>query len=127
MTGSRKWFVYTADNGVDYAIELDESNTEAVNGGTQDYTSATTSIIHAVPRNITPRKLFYSDPQGLRVIECVALTPTIYNGAYANVRTISDPYDTSQTPATLNLIRQRAEKIRLPRPDDTNLQDGDST
>lgn len=127
MTGSRKWFVYTTDRGTNYAIELDESNTEAVNGSTQDYTNATRSITDSVPSNIKPRHLIYSDPLGLRTIKIVALTATIYNGALANVPTIPDPYDTSQTPADLTLIRQRPELTRLPRPEDTGLTDGDPT
>jgi len=122
LAGSKKWFVYTTDNGNDFAIELDESNTEAVNAETQDYVDGL-GIIFALPRNITPRRLFYEDNNGNRVISCVALTQAIYNGALSGVRTIDNPLGGG----SLTLIRSRPEKIRLPYPQDTGLTDGDNT
>ena len=91
MAGSKKWFIYTTDNGVDYAILLDESNTEAVNAGTQDYVDGLV-VSAALPRNIKPREAFYSNSAKTRTIRCVALTPAIYLGlATGNVATIPDP------------------------------------
>ena len=123
MAGSRKWFVYTDDIGTDFAIQLDESNTEAVNGSTQDFVDGL-ALANAVPRNVKPRVLFYSNVARTRTIRCVALTQTIYNGALSGgVPTITDPIDGG----TLTLIRGQGEIRRFPFPFDTGLQDGDAT
>lgn len=125
MAGSIKWFVYTTDGGVDYSIKLDESNTEAVNGGTQDYVTGL-NISPSVPRNIKPRRVFYTNPARTRTISAVCLTQAIYNGVVAgNVPTIPDPI--AGGTATLGLIRARGEQIQLPVPLDTALNDGDDT
>lgn len=124
MAGSRKWFVYTTDSGEDYGIELDESNTEAVNGGTQDYATGVT-IPFALPRNIKPRRVFYTNSTRTRTISCVALTPTIYSGLVSGgVPTITDPIAGT---GNLGFIRAKGEEIRLPIPLDTGLTDGDDT
>jgi len=122
MAGSLKYFIYQTDDGDDFAIALDESNTEAVNGSTNDYLS-TTDVQYALPRNIKPRRAFYSNPAGTRVISAVCLTPTIYNAVQTATKTIPDPIDTG----TLTLVRKRPEVIRLPFAADTGLQDGDAT
>lgn len=122
MTGSLKWFPYTDDFGTVYAINLDESNTEAVNG-TLDYTG-TPPLVDAVPRNVRPRSLYYGTTDGLRTIKVVALTPAIYSAAVADNPTIPDPITTG---ITLVLQRLVPERRRLPIPNDTGLQDGDIT
>jgi hypothetical protein len=126
MAGSIKDFVYTADDGTDFAIGLDESNTEAVNGATQDYVAGL-GIRYRIPSNVVPRSAYYSSADGKRVIRCVALTQTIYNGLAASVPTIVDPFDPAGL-ATLGLVRLRPEVIkRLPKGGDTGLDDGDAT
>lgn len=125
MAGSIKWFVYTTDSGIDYAIKQDESNTEAVNAGTQDYISGL-NISPALPRNIKPRRVFYTNLARTRTISAVCLTQTIYNGVVAgNIPTIPDPLGVAS--ATLGLIRAQGERIQLPVPLDTGLTDGDDT
>lgn len=120
MAGSRKWFVYTDDIGTEYAINLDESNTEAVNGTALDFVSGTTN---ALPRNVKPREIFYSNAARTRTIRCVALTQTIYAGAIAGgVATITDPIAGT---GTLGISRANGERRRLPVPLDTGLTDGD--
>jgi len=124
MAGSRKWFVYTSDEGTDFGIQLDESNTEAVNGGTQDYATGVT-IPFALPRNIKPRRVFYTNAARTRTISCVALTPTIYAGLIAGgVPTITDPIAGT---GNLGFVRAVGEQISLPQPLDTGLDDGDDT
>lgn len=123
MAGSKKWFVYTTDDGTDFAVQLDESNTEAVNGATQDYVAGS-AFKYSVPGNLRLRSAYYGNADGTRVIKCVALTPTIYNGIPANVSSITDPIGGG----TLGLIRIRPEVItRLPFAGDTGLNDGDAT
>lgn len=125
MAGSIKWFVYTTDAGDDYAIRLDESNTEAVNGGTQDFVTGLATK-DALPRNIKPRVIFYTNQARTRTIRCVALTQTIYNGAIGGgVATIPDPIAGGSV--TLGLIRAKGEQITLPVPLDSGLTDGDDT
>lgn len=121
MAGSIKWFVYTTDNGGTFAIELDESNTEAINGATGDYIDST-DIIFAVPRNLRPRFAIYSNPEKTRNIRCVALSQAVYAGLKAVTPTITDPFDDS----ILSLVRIRPEIIRLPYATDTGLIDEDS-
>jgi hypothetical protein len=123
MAGSKKWLVYTSDLGTDFAINLDESNTEAVNGSVQDFVDGL-AIANAVPRNIKPRELFYSNGARTRVIRCVALTQAIYNGVITGgVPTIPDPLGGGN----LTLVRANGERIRLPFALDTGLIDGDAS
>lgn len=125
MAGSIKWFVYTTDSGDDFGLRLDESNTEAVNGSTQDFVTGL-SLVNALPRNIKPREIFYTNPERTRRIRCVALTQTIYNGAITGgVNTIPDPI--AGGASTLGLIGAKGEQIQLPVPADTGLTDGDVT
>lgn len=124
MAGSIKWFVYTTDGGTDYAIKLDESNTEAVNGGTQDYVSGLT-ITSALPRNIKPRTVFYTNQSRTRTLRCVCLTQSVYTGVVqGNLPTIADSIAGT---GTLGLIRAKGEQLQLPVPLDTGLTDGDDT
>jgi|SRR6056297_25346 len=122
MAGSKKWFVYTTDDGTDFALNLDESNTEAVNGATQDFL-ADSSVRFALPRNMRPRYAVFSNADKTRNITCIALTPTIYTGVPANVGSIPDPLGTGP----LALTRIRPERITLPFGIDTGLADGDDT
>jgi len=124
MAGSLKWFVYTTDDGTDFAISLDEGNTEAVNGATQDYVAGT-AFRFSIPRNLKPRTATYQSPNGNRTIRCVCLTQTIYTGVPANVTSITDPIDGT---SILGLVRITPERISpLPFANDTGLDDGDAT
>lgn len=124
MAGSIKWFTYTTDANVVYGIKLDESNTEAVNGATGDYTDATSAVTDALPRNIKPRCAYYVNSTRTRTIKCVILTPTIYATISLGGGTIADPIA-----GTGNLVLNRlvGEKRSLPFPQDTGLDDGDAT
>lgn len=123
MAGSKKWFVYTTDQGGDFGLLADESNTEAVNGSNQDYVAGTT-VINALPRNIKPRAAVYQNGAGTRSIRCFVLNQTTYNAVIASVPTITDPIDGG----TLALKRLEPERIALlPTAADTGLTDGDAT
>jgi hypothetical protein len=125
VAGSIKWFIYTTDSGTDYAIKLDESNTEAVNGSTQDFVTGLATK-DALPRNIKPRAVYYTNAARTRTVRCVALTQSIYNGLVGGgVPTITDPIASGTN--TLGLIRAKGEQIQLPIPLDTGLDDGDAT
>lgn len=124
MAGSKKFFVYTTDQGDDFALLADESNTEAVNGSTQDFIAGL-SILYTIPGNVRPRAAVYQNADKTRTIRCYALTPTIYNGVIANAPTITDPIAGT---GTLSLSRLEPEKIKLlPTAADSGLNDGDAT
>lgn len=124
MAGSIKWFVYTDDAGDDWAIKLDESNTEAVNGSTQDLIAGA-SVPNAVPRNIKPRHVRYTNAARTRTIKVTILTPAIYAGIInGGVPTITDPI---LGVGNLGLIGLTGEKRVFPIPLDTGLDDGDDT
>lgn len=125
MAGSRKWFVYSSDLGTDYAIQLDESNTEAVMGADGDFDD-TSTIQAAVPRNIQPRAVYYGNAARTRTIKCTVLTSERYGEIVSGseAQTITDPIEGS---GTLNLIRADGEKVSLPFPFDTGITDGDAT
>ena len=123
MAGSVKYFLYTADSGDEFAIRLDESNTEAVNGSIQDFVDGL-GTLYEVPRNLRPRELFYSNSDGTRRIRCIALTQGIYNGVVAGgVPTIPDPIDDG----VLTLVAANGERLKRPYAKDTGLKDGDDT
>lgn len=124
MAGSLKWFIYEDDAGETSAIKLDESNTEAVNGTNSDFLPST-NITVGVPKNISVREVFYSDPLRKRTIRCVPLNRTVYEGILnGDVPTIADPITLG---VTLTLIRANGERRSIPFGLDTGLDDGDDT
>ena len=124
MAGSKKYFVYTTDDGEDFALLADESNTEAVSGGTQDYADGVV-IKYELPRNVRPRYAEYQNAAGTRKIKCYALTQTIYNGVVIGAPTITDPIAATGTLSLRRLVPERLR--RLPIALDTGLTDGDAT
>lgn len=124
MAGSKKYFVYTTDAGIDFALLADESNTEAVNAGTQDYADGVT-IPYELPRNLKPRRLVYASPDRNRQISCYALTPAIFGGAPVAVPTIADPITPANTLLLIDAVPE--ERKRIPIAIDTGLIDGDAT
>lgn len=122
MAGSRKWFVYTTDSGEDFGIQLDESNTEALNAGTQDFPNVAPTQF-ALPRNVKPRTVIYRNPEGTIARRVVALTPAIFGGAITGAPTMVDQVSGE----TLTLFRRVGEVVSLPFGADTGLTDGDDT
>jgi len=123
MAGSKKYFVYTTDSAVEFAALLDESNTEAVNGTTGDYTS-TTAIEFTIPKNVRPRKAVYANAAGTRKISCTVLTQDAYTTIQTDKPTIPDPIAGS---GTLALVQKIPERVTIPIAADTGLNDGDDT
>jgi len=121
VTGSLKWFVYTTDDGSDYALWGDESNIEAVMAGTQDYPDGG-NITHGVPRNITPRFAVFESQGGRRKLKIPVLTTQVFNNLNGSY-TINDPFSGGQ----MTFAYKRPEKIRMPKGADTGLNDGDAS
>lgn len=124
MAGSKKYFVYTTDAGDDYAFLADESNTEAVSAGVQDYADGVV-IQDELPRNIRPRYAEYQNAAGTRKIRCYALTQTIFNGVVVGVPSITDPIAGTGTLSLKRLVPERRKRIPIAL--DTGLTDGDAT
>lgn len=121
MAGSMKWFVYTTDSGDDFAIFRDESNTEGINAGTQDYVTASTAQ-YALPRNVRARYIRMRSADGLVSRNIVALTTTIYNAILSDFNFVDGP-----SGKTLVVSEKVGERIRVPQAADTGLTDGDAT
>ena len=119
MAGSLRNFQYTSDNDAVYLFRGDESNHEAVNGTAANIASGNENN-PGIPKNITPRKVFYSSADGNRILSAIATTLAIY---LAPPATITDPIEGT---GTLTLIRKLPERIRLYANVDTGLTDGDS-
>lgn len=123
MTGSLRWFTYTSDDGTDWALFADESNTEAANDTTGS-SGAPADQQYKPPSNLKPRFAVFGSADGTRNIRVPILTQGEYN-ALTSADTIPDIAGGS-TP--LRLIRKRPEVISpLPTVADTGLDDGDSS
>lgn len=122
MAGSIKWFVYTTDSGEDFALKLDESNTEALNGGVQDF-PAVAPTQFALPRNVKPRYVIYRNAAATITRKVIALTATIFGNSLTGAPTITD----AVSGETLTLYRRVGEIVSLPFGADTGLTDGDDS
>ncbi len=125
MAGSRKYFIYQLNGGTQsFAVNIDESNTEAVMGAAGDY-GATDTILNTLPRNIQPRRAVYRNAAGTRSISVVVLDDATYDAIASTDPTIDDPLQSGET---LTLSRLEPERRTLtPTAIDTGLNDGDAT
>lgn len=123
MAGSLKYFVYTTDEGDDFGLKADESNTEAVNGAVQDFPAGAPPTLYTLPRNVQPRYLTYRSVDGTVTRKIYALTAAIFAGAEGAVASYADPV----SGLTLNLTRKTGEVISYPFGADTGITDGDAT
>jgi hypothetical protein len=121
VAGSKKWFIYTTDDGTDFALLRDESNVEGTNAGTQDYPDGGT-LKYALPRNVKPRRIYFSNPAGTIRREVVCLTQTIFSAVAAG-STMTDQVSGT----TLQISLKKGEEITIPKGVDTGLNDGDAT
>jgi hypothetical protein len=122
MAGSKRIFNYTADNGVVYAVSLDESNTEAVNGAVANVPALAARSLIRRSVGLRLRRFAYVNAGSTRVLYAVALTPAIY--AAAPPATIPDPLGAAG--ATLNFDRRIPERYPGIRWADSGLNDGDA-
>lgn len=123
MAGSKKWFEYTTDSGGVFAIEMDESNGEAV--GNSDYTTSST-VTFKLPSNVKKRYARYTSDDGRHARTIPITSPS------ANVTTLPASF-TAQAVGIADgvLVRLReyvGERISMiPQNEDTGLNDGDAT
>jgi len=120
MAGSLRWFDYESDDGTNWALFADESNTEGANGAAATG-GAPTGQIYKPPANLKPRYAVYGRPGGTTV-KVPILTLAVYN-ALTSTSQIDDPFTVG---ANLTLLRKRPEIISpIPTVVDTGLSDGD--
>lgn len=125
MAGSKRWFAYTMDDGTVVGVQLDESNTEAINGTAAN--NPATAPVRQAPKGTRLRYITYRSADGLRKIRCVALNQTVYNAIPAANRTISNPIGgTGPGSGTLTFDNKTPERVRVPKFGDTGLTDGDT-
>jgi len=122
VAGSKREFLYVADNGVGFAVVLDESNVEFVNIEGTGVPAAGT-IVLPVARYL--RKIRYVSANGLYSVDVPVLT-------LANIATAPADFDASFTEGdgtnvTVNLRKRKtyAESFLSSRGGDTGLNDGD--
>ena len=131
MTGSIKWYVYTADDNTEFAGKMDEGWLEAVvsaagaSAGTADYTTTSTAV-YSIPRNLKERHVLLSSIDGKKKARVVVPTQAMLN-AIDNTGTFSvnDPANGGNIDMRVTL--KVGERTAIPRPDDTRIQDGDAT
>lgn len=124
MAGSRKDVNYVADDGITYAIQVDESNIELVMGAAVPM--ATASI--RKPSNLKSlRSVVLSDVSGLIKRTVPVLTQARYN-VLNNTTSFTLPANDVDEGATVGVSEKIPEKfVRLPKSFDTGKQDGDAT
>lgn len=125
MSGSMKDMVYEADNGDLYVTRIDESNGEAF--GFADYTGAETIVGRLPQAGFEMRYVNWASNDGTLTRQFKVGAPdndSFLNGGAFTVLTIEG---TSLSSKPGVLTSARGEKRRLPKAEDTGLQDGDAT
>ena len=120
MAGSKKWFLYTTDLGNDFAMEMDESNGEAISN--TDMTDANLQS-YSVPGNVRKRYASYRSTDGFTQRKIYASTAAILAAA---PDTITVP-DYAGVDVELKIAHRSGERIFMPKAADTALDDGDVT
>lgn len=120
MAGSRKWFKYTTDSGQVFAVNMDESNGEAVSN--PDFGTTDTGVVtFALPRNVQPRTATYRSFDGRESANVIVCSNT------ATIANIPEQI-TLSSGTTANLSQFVGEVFRpIPIAVDTGLNDGDIT
>lgn len=119
-TGSRKWMIYTADDGSKFGTKIDESNGESL--GFEDVTAANQGDLKTVPKGFKMRYLNCILVTGGEVARRAFNIGTLaaYQAAIAARKVTVDGND-------WNVASYRGETGPLPFAFDTGLTDGDAT
>lgn len=120
MAGSVRKFRYTSDDGNDYTINRDESNTEALNG-----TSAIPSDTGSLPDFYYPRYAILTSTTTNKKRTVVILTPAIFKDLKGSTDyTLAVVGDADgETFRISALIGEKRERLAI---DDTGDTDGDT-
>lgn len=119
-TGSRKWMLYTANDGSTFGVKIDESNGESLGYG--DVTPTNVGDLKPLPQGFKQRYLNCVLVDGTDVARRAFKigTQAAYQAAIAS-RTLTVDGD------TWNVSSYRDEQSSLPFAFDTGLTDGDAT
>ena len=126
MSGSKRWFRYTADSGVNYGIFADESNTELIN--TNANTTASVAGLTTLPKSIKPRFISLASIDGKVKRNCYVLSTTTFSALNSATDFMLTPANFSGVSAdTLvsPILKFNEKARRQPRIFDTGLDDGD--
>lgn len=112
MAGSRDNFFYTDDAGNQYILNLDRSNTLAINDAAGDIPDGSVGLV-GLPRNIKPRAVFYSNQARTRTIRVAILNAVTYSNIVSGVtgQVLDDPIVASNPALTLERLRGETRSI----------------
>lgn len=128
MAGSRKWITYQTDDGQNWGLIRDESNTEGAVLADADIDVGTGSTIaYAVPSNVRPRFATYKSDATVKTRKVTIPTRVLFDDLAS-----ASPNSTSKTfvedGETFRLQSLSPEKIRpVIFSADTGLNDGDAS
>lgn len=120
MAGSNRKFRYTSDDGEDYAINRDESNTEVLNG-----TTAIPSDVGSLPDGYVTRYALLRSTTTGKQRKIVVLTPDIFaaldGGSDYTLQVVGDA--DGETFRVSSLIGEKRQGLFI---DDSGDTDGDN-
>lgn len=122
MSGSRKTFEYTDTLGNKWAVDMDESNGEAV--GNTDFSETSTATFFA-PRNIDLRYANYRSADGKYQKPIVLTEQNAAPGNIPNSITVATESDGDVVLLLTGIVGERVKVI--PKAADTAIDDGDET
>lgn len=128
MAGSRKWMKYTTDEGTEYAVQIDESNSEATGMGWLDYTDDD-GAVPLLPRGLVMRTITAIDSVSgaRRTIPVGNVGATAFAAGGAVLLQSFMPGATGVIAfEIISAMGEMANRSR-PRSGDTGLTDGDAT
>lgn len=121
MAGSLRNFKYTTNTGLEFALNLDESNTLLANAGLTASDINPTSDLLVLPVARGCRKVTYRSSDALYTIVAVALTPGALASAPGSITLNIAPSapGVSATTVVLTRGRDRAERFSRAKASDT--------
>lgn len=122
MSGSIKTFEYTDGNGNTWAINMDESNGEAV--GNTDFTNGSTAEFF-LPRNLKARYATYRSADGRYQRRITVTDPDATSTSLPSSITIRTENEDAVDILLTGLVGERV--LVIPKAEDTGIIDGDDT
>jgi hypothetical protein len=119
MSGSRRWFQYTDDQGRDFAVELDESNSESNLDGIR------------LMGDIDGSEILLPGRLNMRYVNTISrdnalIRRKFFVGVVALFNSIESADSISDDGVIYKILSRRGERAAFPNPVDTAQIDGDS-
>lgn len=115
MAGSLRNFKYTANSGLQFALNLDESNTLLVNGSLATADLNPTPDLLVLPVATRCRRIPYRSLDGQYSIVAVALTKEVLTSAPASITLQIAPSSPTDAATSVTLVRGVDRPERFPR------------